>query len=134
MDIYDCIKYKPSFINYFFPSGALLYKLCLSEDKTKLFLVSFIRLIIITIIFFVLRAFGFIELNLNKLGKTSAYGFMLSYLIINFIYLVIILFKQVAIDKYELQETTSQLAKALQKEQIVKPKILDKTPTKFISN
>jgi hypothetical protein len=132
MNIYDCIKYEPGVIDYIFPNIAFIYKLCLSKDKTKLFLVSFIRLIFITIIFFILRAFNLIELNLNKLFKTSFYGFILSYLIINFIYLIIVVFKQPAIDKYELEESTSKMAAALKKEEYTKPVILKKTPTNFV--
>ena len=132
MDIYDCIKYSPSIIDYFMPNIAFIYKLCLSEDKTKLFLVSFIRLIFITIIFFVLRVFDLIELNLDKLVKKSFYGLLLSYLIINIIYLIIVVFKQPAIDKYELEETTSNVANALKQKSYTKPAILEKTPTKFV--
>ena len=132
MNIYDCIKYKPSLLHYIFPNSAFIYKLCLSEDKTKLFLVSFIRLIFITIIFFLLKTFDIIELNLDKLYKTSFYGLLLSYLIINFVYLIIVVFKKPAIDKYELEETSQKVASLLAKEQVVKPKILERTPTKFV--
>ena len=131
MNIYDCIKYEPSIIDYVFPNSAFIYKLCLSEDKTKLFLVSFIRLIFISILFAFLKSFNFVELNLDKLVKISLFGLIFSYLIINIIYLIIVVFKQPAIDKYELEETTSGLANALKKNEYTKPAILKKTPTKF---
>lgn len=133
MNIYDCIYYKPSFLDLFFPNIAVLYKLCLSEDKTKLFLISLTRIIIYLTLFLYLRSYEIIELNLNNIPKTMFYSFIVSYIIMNIFYIIIVLFKEVAINKYELDETSTKLALALKQQvSVVKPTVLGETPTKFV--
>jgi hypothetical protein len=39
----NCIKYENTILEYLIPSSDLFKSLCISEDKTKLFVISFIR-------------------------------------------------------------------------------------------
>lgn len=138
MDIYDCINYNPSFWDFLFPNKELLYKLCLSFDKTKLFLVSLVRITMYFILFIYLQSYSYIELDLNQTGKTMCYALLLAYIIMNILFLIIVLFKKPAIDKYELDRTSTSLALALQEEETKKhyvpPTVLSETPTSFSNN
>ena len=52
-----CISYKPRFFEYFVPSPIIFQTLCLSYDRTELFIMSFVRLIMYIILFFLIAEF-----------------------------------------------------------------------------
>jgi hypothetical protein len=49
----DCISYIPSTLELFIPSQVIFSTLCLSTDKTNLFIVSLVRLLVYIIIYYV---------------------------------------------------------------------------------
>ncbi len=50
-----CVSYEPKFYEYFVPSPVIFTKQCLSYDRTELFIVSFIRLVLWMVIYFLFR-------------------------------------------------------------------------------
>ena len=50
----DCISYVPSTLELFIPSDAIFSTLCVSTDKTSLFIMSFIRLLVYIILYYVI--------------------------------------------------------------------------------
>ena len=118
---YDCINYNISLYDLFIPRTDVLYKLCLSKDKTKLVMISIIRFITLLIIFYMLNSKGFITFDMNKIITTLLFSLFIAYLIINLIYIVIAMMKEVTVDKYFLEETVSGLADTLFKNKVSKP-------------
>ena len=53
---YDCINYNISVFDLFIPPLDVLYKLCISSDKTKLVLISMARFLILLVLFYFLWA------------------------------------------------------------------------------
>ena len=92
----SCCPYIIKFRNYFFPSFDIFNTLCMSYDKTRLFIVSFIRLLIYLYIFDIVNS---IKLSDVELKKTINYFFHIM-IIINIFYLLIIILKQVESPKY----------------------------------
>ena len=80
---YDCINYNISLYDLFIPTTDVLYKLCLSKDKTKLVMISIIRFISLLIIFYIMNSKGFITFDINKIIKTFLFSMFMAYLIIN---------------------------------------------------
>ena len=77
----NCISYQNKLYEYLLPSPVLLKKLCMSYDKTELFIISVIRLIVFII--------------LLKSTHNYKYVRVILYIIIllNLIYLIIIITK-----------------------------------------
>jgi hypothetical protein len=116
----DCIYYTFTIKQLFLPSPQLLYKLCVSYDKTKLFIVSTIRLFIIASIFQYLLTQGIMVWDRHRLFRTSLFLLVLLYLIINILYIPIILLKSPAMDKDELDNTVIGLAETVYENRLVK--------------
>ena len=90
----DCTGYNYSKKDFFFPPNEIFKTVCMSTDKTMLFLVSFVRCIIIGLIINVLY-----ENNIHKYIN-YALIFMLTYGAINIFILVGVMLKQ---QKYKKQ-------------------------------
>lgn len=121
MDTYNCIEYKPTFIDVFVPSYQIIYKLCLSTDKTKLFLMSLCRLIFWGIIFAFL-------VNGKYIGQDNdaiVYLILLTYIVINLAYIIIVIFKSPVIDKKVMDRISSNIAKEIKTTPITLPKIIN---------
>jgi hypothetical protein len=114
----DCINYTFSWMDLLIPPYQLIYVLCISYDKTILFIVSLIRLYIWYKIYTYLKSKDYIEWNYDKSLKTIGFSIIFLILLINTIYLVLVLLKKPLIDKYKLDADTTNLAAALQSEQI----------------
>ena len=56
-----CTSYEASGLEYILPSPVVLNKLCLSHDRTELFIVSVIRLAIWLVLYFVIN--DLVDLN-----------------------------------------------------------------------
>ena len=48
-----CVSYQSNFFEYFFPSPSVISTLCLSHDRTELFIISIVRLFIWIILFYI---------------------------------------------------------------------------------
>lgn len=114
----DCIHYKPSMIDLIIPSYTIFFQLCISFDKTKLILVSLIRLIIFIYIFSYLMSKNWIEWNVEKIPQMLGYLLLGFYVVINVVYIIILLIKKPAIDKDELEETATNVATTLKQVQL----------------
>lgn len=124
---YDCINYNISLYDLVIPTTDVLYKLCLSKDKTKLVMISIIRFITLLIIFYVLNSKDFITFDMNKIIKTFIFSMFVAYLIINLVYIPIAMMKEVTVDKYFLEKTVDGLANVLYENKVSKPANLPPT-------
>ncbi len=61
-----CLNYNFKFWHVFFPPKHLIYKICLIRDKSKLFLSSFLRLLLYFFIFDFLYSNKYIKLKSKK--------------------------------------------------------------------
>ena len=76
-----CISYQPKLYEFLLPSTILLKKLCLSYDKTELFIVSLIRLLIYIILLNLIKKHDYIQKILYVI------------ILLNLIYLFVIIIK-----------------------------------------
>jgi hypothetical protein len=83
----NCISYNPSTIEIFIPSPIIFYTLCVSTDKTSLFLISLIRLIIYVLIYYCLN--DIIDYNVYQ----SLQYTLISIICINIIYIGLVVSK-----------------------------------------
>lgn len=81
MEDKNCVSYKNNIYEYILPSHIIGKKLCLSYDKTELFIVSLIRLIIYIILLKLFDRYNYIRYIFYVL------------MIINLIYMVVIIYK-----------------------------------------
>ena len=77
----NCIGYQNKLYEFLLPSTIILKKLCMSYDKTELFIVSLIRLLIYIILLNSLQKYNYIQKILYVI------------ILLNLIYLVIIVIK-----------------------------------------
>lgn len=90
-----CQSYEQSIYELFLPSPVIFSSLCFSQDKTNLFICSFIRLIFYLIIYYVI-----IDICKNNDYKNSNIdNFFITMIIINVIYIGFIVTKIPSIDK-----------------------------------
>ena len=62
-----CVSYEPKFYEYLVPSPVIFTKQCLSYDRTELFIVSSIRLILWMVIYFLFRNI----ISMNNTNNTN---------------------------------------------------------------
>ena len=91
-----CYKYIIKFNDYFFPSLDIFYPLCFSYDKTRLFIVSFIRIFIYIFLFDYIQNVTFE----NKNTKEIIIYILNIVILINMIYLFIVMLKTPIKKKY----------------------------------
>lgn len=120
MSTNDCINYKPSIFDLIIPQHHVLFKLCISVDKTKLILISLIRLMIIIYSFNYLKSHKWIEWNVNKTPQILFYILLGLYVITNVIYIIILFIKKPIMDKDQLDETSNKIALELKFNQLSK--------------
>lgn len=84
----SCISYEKTMIELFLPSPIVFTTLCVSTDRTTLFIVSFVRLLLYFIIYYVVS--DIVDFNKHPYVK-YAFG---SLVVINVLYLIMILFKR----------------------------------------
>lgn len=120
MNTTDCINYKPALYDLLITPYHIFLKLCVSYDKTNLILVSIVRLIVIILIYVLLKGYKIIEFNTERIPQTLFYVSYIYFIIINVLYIIIILFKYPAIDKNEIEETTSNVAQILKQTELSK--------------
>lgn len=118
---YDCINYNFSVYDLFIPKIDVLYKLCISSDKTKMVLISIIRLIVLMGIFYFLYWMKWIAFDMNKITPTLLFSLFMAYLIVNLTYIIIAMMKKVVVDKDILEETVDDLAGVLYQNKVSKP-------------
>jgi len=118
---YDCIEYDISIFHLLIPSSHILYKLCLSTDKTKLVLISIVRFIILLYIFNYLRSKKIISWDMAKTVTTLIFSLFAGYVIINGLYVIISLLKHVVMDENVLNRIVGDLAQTLHASQVSKP-------------
>ena len=91
-----CYKYIIKFNDYFFPTFDIFYPLCFSYDKTRLFIVSFVRIFIYIFLFDFVQNIQF----KNKTTKETIIYVLNIIIIINMIYLFIVMLKTPLKKKY----------------------------------
>lgn len=121
MNIVDCINYNFSYFDLLIPSYEIFFKLCVARDKTNMFLISIIRLIIVYYIFTYLSTKKIIEWNMNMPIRTLLFCLMITFLFTNIIFLIVLLFKMPAIDEKQLEKDTTNAAKYYYDIQFTKP-------------
>jgi len=119
----DCINYKPSIFDVIILPYHILTKLCISYDKTKLILVSMIRLAVLVYIFNLLKSYKIIEFNSEKIPQTLFYVIVAFYLFLNMVVIIVALFKKPAFDKDEIDRNATEIAQHLKQNQLSKPNI-----------
>lgn len=124
---YDCIEYDISIFHLIIPPSHILYKLCLSTDKTKLVLISIIRFIILLYLFNYLRSKKIITWDMNRTITTLFFYLFAGYLIINILYILISLFKYVVIGQDELNNIVTGLAQTLQSSKVTRPAVMSES-------
>jgi hypothetical protein len=86
-DTSNCISYEPSSFDLFLPSPIIFSKLCMSTDRTTLFIVSLTRMLFYTILYYVLN-------DLIDFEEYSVVKYLvLTIIIINIIYIGIVVSK-----------------------------------------
>lgn len=77
----ECISYTASTLEIFIPSPVIFSTLCVSTDKTNLFIVSLIRLIMYMLIYYLVN-----DLVDYKEYKTTQY-FLITMICVNILYI-----------------------------------------------
>lgn len=113
MSVTDCITYEFSYYEFLIPSYKIFLKLCTSRDKTKLFIMSVIRMYIIYTLFYYLKDNKMIGWDKENWKRIIIYILSAMFLFINFMYIIVLLIKKPAIDKNDVENTFSQLAEEL---------------------
>lgn len=120
MDTYSCISYYPTFIDVFLPSYKIIYKFCISTDKTKLFLISVCRLCFWLIIFA-----GLINNNyISQENNTIIFLILATYIIINLAYIVIVIFKKPVINKEVMDTISTEIIAEIKSKPLTLPTII----------
>lgn len=120
MDNYNCINYYPTFIDLFVPSYQIIYKFCLSTDKTKLFLISLSRLCLWIMIFTGLIGSN----NIGRDNNTIIFFILLTYIVVNLIYIIILIFKKPALDKSVMDNISNEIAKSVKSKPLTLPTLI----------
>jgi hypothetical protein len=114
----DCINYYPSSYDLIILPYHILFTLCVSTDKTRLILVSIIRLFILLIIFNYLEKYEVIQFNQTKPPQNVFYCILAFYIFLNIIYIIIALFKKPTISKEQNDQIINDLAEQLQEHKL----------------
>jgi len=117
----SCIEYDFSLLDLLIPSRHIIYKLCISRNKTTLFIVSTLRMLFWGCIFLFFYKKGIVEWNYNKSLRTIGFSIFLLILIVNIGYLILVVFKKPAIDKYLMDENSTELANYLDDAKLTGP-------------
>lgn len=86
-DTSNCISYESSTLEIFLPSPIIFSKLCVSTDRTSLFIVSLVRVMFYVIIYYVLD--DLIDLEQHSLPKYL----LMTMIIVNIVYVGIVVSK-----------------------------------------
>lgn len=124
MDVYNCVEFNPTLIDLFLPSYKIIYKFCLSTDKTKLFLISLARLCFWSIITASL-------INNNYIGQennTIIFLILVTYILINLFYIIILIFKRPTIDKKVMDHVSTNIVKLIETKPLTLPTIIKQSP------
>jgi hypothetical protein len=100
-NIEKCVSYVPKLLDFLIPQIEILDKLCISYDKTYLFLVCFMRCLIymlLTKLYY--DTFG-IENDLSYL----TFLVLVIWCILNIVFMIIVMFKQTKLSSYSLAPT-----------------------------
>lgn len=98
----------------------ILFKLCLSSDKTKLVCMSVLRMIVLLCIFNFLNNRKYIEFDTDKIAQSIFYIVCVSYIFCNVIYLIVALFKKPTMSKDQMDAITTGLAEQLHEDKLSK--------------
>jgi|688.fasta_scaffold610127_2 hypothetical protein len=116
----DCVKYNPSFFDLFIPQYQILFNLCVSYDKTKLIIMSVIRLCLFIFILKFMNIKKIITFDLQKTFHTALTIVLFSYIFFNVIFIIMILIKKPIFDKDQIENNTNMVAKTLVDNKITK--------------
>ena len=101
----SCVSYLPSTYEYIFPSPIIFQTFCISHDRTDLFIVSFIRLVLWVLLYIVVREL----VDPDKIDENIWTGIRYMFYIIigiNILYLgMVVLQKQIVLFGSELNDT-----------------------------
>lgn len=116
----DCISYNPTSYDIIILPYHILFKLCLSSDKTKLILMSAFRLIVLLWLFNYLESAKIIEFDVNKIPQFTFYLIIAGYILLNIFYIIVALFKKPVLSKDQMDTITTNLAKQLHEDALSK--------------
>lgn len=116
----ECVNYNPSIFDIIIPSHHILFKLCVSYDKTKLVIFGVLRILFW---FMMLKVFKYYELatwNTSHAGQSLFYVCLIFFILSNIMYVVIVLFKKPSIDKASSIDIANNLASTLYEDKLSK--------------
>lgn len=109
----ECTKYIPSLYDLIIMPYHIIFKLCLSTDKTKLILMSMARIIVLLFVFNLFKQFDLIQTNQENIIKfTICLGFLI-YIFFNMVYIVVAFLKQPVMSKDQEEQILQNLSKQL---------------------
>jgi len=124
MDAYNCVEFNPTLIDLFLPSYKIIYKFCLSTDKTKLFFISLARLCFWSILTASLIKNDYIGQNDNAI----VFLVLVAYILINLFYIIILIFKRPTIDKKVMDRISTDIVKEIKTKPLTLPTIIKQSP------
>lgn len=116
----DCFEYEFSIMDLIIPQYYIFLKFCLPHTKTKIFITSFLRIILWTVLFFVLKNYDIINYCGNNI-KIFGYQFLLVMIIINIVYLILIIFKIPSLTKNKINKSSKTIYDFLENNKISYP-------------
>lgn len=110
----DCTKYKFKLWHLIMPQPYIFITQCETRDKTNLLVVSLIRTILYSLIFWYLNSIQYIQFD-YQLGITPIllYCILLSIIIINVAYLILVYLKIPEYDTVTIDEEMARIAQEL---------------------
>ncbi len=114
----ECINYTYSLLELIVPSAQIQRKFCSSIDKTKILIISLLRLFIVCILFKYLNKNEFVLVSLNNPIKLTLFMICFVYFIINIVYIVIIFSKKPEYDQQQLEQEASIISLALEQNKV----------------
>ena len=101
-NIEKCVSYNPNYYNLLIPNIEILQKLCISYDKTYLFLISFMR----CMIYMLITSLYYDTFGINNDLSYLIFLALVIWCIINIVFMLIVMFKKTKLTSYSLSPTT----------------------------
>lgn len=100
-NIEKCVSYVPNLLDFLIPQIEILDKLCISHDKTYLFLVSFMR----CVIYMLLTKLYYDTFGIKNDFSYLTFLVLVIWCIVNIAFMIIVMFKQTKLTSYYLPPT-----------------------------
>lgn len=117
----DCFNYNFSLLDLIIPQYYIFLKLCTSESKTKIFIVSFIRILLWLSLFVFFKKTELIHYCSDNNLKILGFHLILVMLIINIFYMLIVIIKIPLLNKDLINKEVNGINNFLMRNRISKP-------------